>query len=334
MKRIMLIFFLILILVLVEIVNWICLALDYLIFPGFKTVVIKPPLFIIGMPRSASTFCYSLLASDFENSTSMKLWEILFAPSIIQKKIILVAKKLDIRINHAFSNAILKFERYLFQQNEAIHPISLFNFEEDDYLFLHVFSTLSFSFIFPRNKRFISFMQFDEKLAERQKRFLMNYYRSCIKRHLYVYGIDKRYLSKSPSHTPKIKALRQYFPGCQFIYLLRDPLQTIASTISLFKQFEKKFYLSVEKKIVVDRALILADSWYKYGLITCKHFLGKSVIVILFKDLVTKPFAAISNLYLHFGLEMSPQFEKTLLQLELDSRKFKSKINIRLKNMD
>ena len=325
MKRIILICLLTLVFLVVETVNWICLLLDHLIFPRFKRIEIKPPLFIIGMPRSATTFCYSLLSADFENTTSMKLWEILFAPSIIQKKTVLAIKEIDIRINHAFSKVILTLERYLFQQNEAIHPISLFNYEEDDYLFLHVFSTLSYSFIFPQNKRFTLFRQFDEKITDRQKRFLMNYYQGCIKRHLFIYGIDKHYLSKSPSHTPKIKTLMLYFPDCHFIYMLRNPLQAIASTISLFKQFEKPFYLSVDQDFVVDQALLLADNWYKYALISCNSFIGKSVFIMHYNDLITKPFNAVHDLYSDFGLEMTQQFINKLMILELNSKQFKSK---------
>lgn len=325
MKRFFLIFFLALFIVITEIFNWTCLALDHLFFPTFKKVVVKPPLFIVGMPRSATTFCYELVVADSANMTSMKLWEILFAPSILQKKIFRFMKRIDNLMNQSIKRRILSIEKYLFQQNEAIHPISLFNYEEDDYLFLHVFSTVAYSFIFPQNKWFSSFREFDEKLTERQKRFLMNYYQGCIKRHIFVYGTHKRYLSKSPSHTPKIKTLLQYFPGSQFIYMLRDPFQTIASTVSLFKQFEKPFQLSVGNEFMLDQAMILADKWYTYVLVTFNPIHQKSIFILLFKDLVSEPFISINNIYVQFGLEIDSQFKESLLKLELDSKNFKSK---------
>ena len=152
----------------------------------------------------------------------------------------------------------------------------------------------------------------------------MNYYQGCIKRHLYVFGADKRYLAKSPSHTPRIKTLLQYFPGCRFIYMLRDPLDTNASTITLFKQFKKIFHSSFETDLITDQVLILADIWYKYPLITCKSFLGKSVYVVLFRDLVSKPFNVVRDLYVRLGLELSPRFEKVLLQYEQRTANYKT----------
>ena len=320
MKRAILICFLFLVFIVVELINWSCLALDHLFYRGYKKIVIKPPHFIIGMPRSATTFCYALLLADSENISAMKLWEILLAPSVVQKKIILLIKRFDSRLNNRIYHAISYVDRYIFQEIKSFHPISLFNFEEDDYLFLPLLSTISFSFIFPKSNRLEYFRQFDEKMTDRQKKIIMNYYKGCIKRHLYVFGAQKRYLSKSPSHTSKIQTLNQYFPQCRFIYLLRDPLDTITSTIGLFKQFKTIFSSPIETRSITNQALLIADIWYKYPLITCRSFLN----IVLFNELIIKPKAVISQLYGQFGIEISTQFEKRLIHFEQTRENFKS----------
>jgi len=106
--------------------------------------------------------------------------------------------------------------------------------------------------------------------------------------------------------------------------MLRDPLDTIASTITLFKQFKKIFHSSLGMNSITDQALILGDLWYKYPLITCRSFLGKSVFVLLFNDLVSHPFTVINDLYLHLGQELSPKFEIVLLQYEKTSKNYKT----------
>ncbi len=324
MKRVILICFLFLVFIVVETINWSCLALDHIFYRGYKKIVIKPPHFIIGMPRSATTFCYALLLVDSENTTAMKLWEILLAPSVLQKKLILFLKRIDSRLNNSMYKVISCIDRYIFQDIKGFHPISLFNFEEDDYLFLPLLSTISFSFIFPKSNRLEIFRQFDEKMTERQKRVLMNYYQGCIRRHLYVFGADKRYLSKSPSHTSKIKTLNQYFPECRFIYLLRDPLDTITSTICLLKQFKTIFYTPIETSSISHQTLQLADIWYKYPLISCHALLSQSINIVLFKELISQPAAVIRQLYGHLGLAISMQFEKGLLHFEETRENFKS----------
>ena len=325
MKRAILIGVWIPVIILVEFINWTCLALDFLFFPRFKKVTIKPPHFIIGMPRSATTFCYALLLSDSRNISSMKLWEILLAPSIIQKKLILFIKQTDNHLNNIIYKTIYTIDHHFFKQIDSIHPISLFNNEEDDYLFVHVFASLSISFIFPESDRILSLRKFDENLTKRQKHFLMSYYRSCIKRHLYVFGKEKRYLAKSPSHTPKIRTLMEYFPDCRFIYLLRNPLDAIASTITLFQKFKEIFFLTLSKNEIIDLTLDLADSWYQYPLVSNKPLLNKAVFIVPFYQLVTHPYDSICGLYKKMNLEMSDSYCESLRQIVLDSVNFKSR---------
>ena len=66
--------------VLVELVTWMGFLLDEIFFRKYRTIEIKQPVFIIGVPRSGTTFLQRLLAQDEDQFTSMKFWEILLAP--------------------------------------------------------------------------------------------------------------------------------------------------------------------------------------------------------------------------------------------------------------
>ena len=72
----------------VEITTWTCFALDRIFYPDFLNVEIKSPVFIIGNPRSGTTFLHRLLALDEMHFSCMRMWEIFFAPSIVQRKML------------------------------------------------------------------------------------------------------------------------------------------------------------------------------------------------------------------------------------------------------
>ena len=46
----------------------------------------KLMVYIIGAPRSGTTRLHKLLAADKNQFTTMKMWELFFAPALIQKK--------------------------------------------------------------------------------------------------------------------------------------------------------------------------------------------------------------------------------------------------------
>jgi len=277
------------------------------------------------MPRSATTLCYSIINADSQNFSSMKLWEILFAPSIIQKKLALSIKKIDAKLNSPLYKSLKRFDRYFFKNIKDIHPTSLFSYEEDEFLFLHVLSTASSGFLFPKNKRILSLEQFDVKLKDSEKQFLMRFYRNCVKRHLFVFGFEKRYLAKSASYSPKIMTLLQFFPGSQFIYMLRDPLYTIASTVSLFRKIKELFHSGMKMEDITDHILSLADDWYSYPLVTCKSLLGRSVFILPFNTLTNIVSKAIQQIYSRLGQDMSADFLNFLYQSEIQMKTYKSR---------
>src|SRR5690606_37529268 len=67
--------------------NRIFMMLDYLFFFKFTRLKIDKSVFIVAVPRSATTYLFHKLANQRDKTTAMKLWEIAYAPSIIQKYI-------------------------------------------------------------------------------------------------------------------------------------------------------------------------------------------------------------------------------------------------------
>ncbi len=305
------------------------MGLDNLFYPGFKKTEIEPPVFIIGMPRSATTLIQNIIINDASHFTCPKLWEILFAPSILQKKLIKQIIKLDKRVNGFIYKRFKRIDNYLFRKMENHHPISLFSVDEDNYLFLHTFTAAALAVLFPKCKNISILRRFDDEIPENRKKFEMSFYIGCIQRHLYVFGKGRRYLSKSPPNNPKIRTLQATFPGCQFIYMLRDPLYTVASATCIFAQFRKMFLLHTDKQMISYGILLMADLYYNYPLIDCNDLKGKSLFIVTFNEITGDAHATIRKLYDNLGIEFSSEYEDFLLNSKntVQLHKTKNKYN-------
>jgi omega-hydroxy-beta-dihydromenaquinone-9 sulfotransferase len=324
MKKILILILLFPAAMVLAIITWVSLFLDHLFFPSFRHTKVNQPVFIVGMTRTASSWLHKTLYADRERFTSMKLWEMLFAPSIIQKKGFVLLQKLDKQTGGGLSSMLRKIDRYVFRRLKDSHPTSLFEIEEDDLVLIHILSNTLLVFIFPWVRRFRDLPWFDDRLSERQKKRIMHFYRGCIRRHLFVYGTGKTYLSKSPCHTPKIRSIRQVFPDSRFICTYRDPNQTISSSISLFLRFFSMFKTRHRQQEVIAFTQKLAAHWFSYPMKNFSEWPESDFIILAFVQLTSHPEQTINSLYRHFGYHMSDAYIQSLITIGEQSRAYTS----------
>jgi len=60
-----------------QLMHWLGFLLDDIFFRGYRTIDIKKPVFIVGIPRSGTTLFQRVLARDIDNFTGYDLWELL-----------------------------------------------------------------------------------------------------------------------------------------------------------------------------------------------------------------------------------------------------------------
>lgn len=255
-------FFLILILI-ISIINWLFLFLDNVFYSKFKKIKIINPVFIIGVMRSGTTYLYNVLHADNENFTSMKLWELVFAPSIIQKKMILFIYKIDKKQGGVFIKKIKKLDKKVFLKSANLHPLSLFSNEEDEVLFFNLFSSTLLLFLFPKSKYLKSLVVLDKKSISFWQKFLLVYYKNCIKRHLYVFGEDKIYLAKSPTYSGRMQVLLNYFRQSKIIYIYRDPNRTIPSAVSFISKIGQGLSMNWKPEQNEPDIINKLEMWYQ-----------------------------------------------------------------------
>ncbi len=283
--------------------------LDAIFYPQALRQEVKTPVFIIGNFRSGTTFLHRTMAAD-PQVTGTALWELYYASSVTYRRIFGWLARLDARLGSHLKKLLLKADDAL-GANYQMHKTSMFAVEEDDLFGYHIWSTyLLFSF-FPFPEILRNYLYYDEKIPPARRQKDMAYYRQVIQRHVFAHG-GKRYLSKSPSNTPKIRSLLATFPDARFIYLVRRPQEVLPSAIKLFNENLHIFADPKEPYVLQDLALEQAEAWYRYGLPTLQALPESQRIIVCYQDLVQTPRQTIERIYAHFGWEISPAYRRIL----------------------
>jgi hypothetical protein len=166
-----------------------------------------------------------------------------------------------------------------------------------------------------------------------RRRKIMQFYRSCLRRHLFARNSNKKFLSKNPTFCPKVDSLYEFFPDAKIIYLVRNPLETIPSIISWMSYEWKQFSDPVENYLFKDYLLELAKEWYEYPLDRFSQAPADSYVIIRYDDLMQNPRQIVENIYKKFGFELAPEFGKILDEANQRSACYKSRHNYSLRKM-
>jgi len=305
-------------------INHLCLALDEIFFPSYRKVAVEAPVFIVSMPRTGTTWLQNVIASDHEQFTSMKLWEMVFAPSIIQKKLVIMLSKADGHFHGSLEKRLRRWDKKLFSAYMPAHPTSFFGYEDDDLVMVNIFSNLFLVFFFPRLDLYDFLIRFDESNNVKRKQRIMSFYLKCVQKHMFVFGKGRTYLSKSASHPPRMNSLLKFFPGCRFIYTLRAPEQVIPSAISLVSRLGEIFHTRVTTGSVPQRVLQVCDLLFPCPLLIFLNLPKERYYVGLYDDLVNDVEQELIKLYNHLGFNLNDNFRQNLGIERLRCKSYKS----------
>lgn len=217
---------------LVWLTHWFCFLLDDLLFPSHRHLTIDRPLFIIGPPRSGTTHLHRVMAGHAEAFTTARAWELFLAPSVVQKKLLLLVARADRRCGGWLRRLAEKCERSFTHNTGQFHQSSLAQPEEDFYFLLMALACPALVVALPGHQRSWQSAFFEQAPASSRQALLHLYYR-CLQKHLAVFGEGRRLLSKNASANPWLPDLARLFPDASFAVCSRDPAEAIASMNSL-----------------------------------------------------------------------------------------------------
>lgn len=305
------------------IVLWLTFFLDHIFFPGFIKQKLDKPLFILGNFRSGSTFLQRLIARDSWQFTSATTWDIFISPSVSLTKLFACLRRVDGWAGSPLTRLLKGFDQRTLGRVK-IHPISFFQPEEDENFLLHLWSSFFAGMLFPFMEDYEDYFYFDQRIPERNRRGVMRFYQHIVQRHLYARKPVPHYLSKNPSFTPKISSIQKQFPDARIIYLVRDPLSMVLSTISWLGFTWRVFSDPLEKYPFKEEIVRFTRHWYDYPLEVLEKADPAKYMIIKHDHLVADPMKSVQQIYDKFGYVMNPEFEKILTEETEKSRRFNS----------
>jgi len=285
--------------------HWFFFALDDILFPAYKNHPIEKPLFILGNFRSGSTFLHRLLSRDSETFTSLTTWDIYLTPSVTQKKITQLVAHVDNKyFGRVLHRALFAFDRATLGKIK-IHPISFFQPEEDENIHMHVWDGYFVTFLFPFMEEFPDYIHFDEALTPEHKKRIMTFYKSMLQRHLYATG-KKHFVAKNPAFSAKVETLAEFFPDARILYLARNPLDMLPSTVSWINYARSQFTGPNEGYLYIDEILEMTRHWYRHPLQYIDAHPSPRNLIVNYDDLIQRPEAVIRGFYEQFGYPDQP----------------------------
>ncbi|HVN92351.1 MAG TPA: sulfotransferase [Terracidiphilus sp.] len=289
---------------------WIGFLLDEIFFSAYWEQQIEKPLFIVSNFRSGSTFVQRTLARDESTFTCLRTGDIYLMPSITQRRVFSLLSHIDRLLGRIFEKTLRRLDRISLGRLN-IHPFGLFDPEEDEHLFFYVWSTFFAGFVFPYLDELPPYQYFDTEIPRAERERLMAFYRRCIQRHMYSKG-GCFYLAKNPLFSARIESLLETFPDARIVYLVRNPLEMLPSTISLFSYMWRLFSDPDEKYPHREEILRWTQYWYDHPLEVIDRTSPGQSMIVRYDDLMQTPDIVFRSIYSRFGYPRSEQLETIL----------------------
>jgi hypothetical protein len=303
-RRIMSGFMTITFLLLLTIVNRSFMLIDNLLFPGFRKITMRKAVFITGVPRSATTYLHGAMADDQQNFTCFRLYELIFAPSIIQKYFLAWIIKIDRLAGRPLYRLSILWDKIFLSRISRLHKTGITQPEEDEILLLFAYSSVFLTFLFPEIRSAERHLFFDEEIDPAKRRKIMSFYKACLQRHVYFHDPteQKYFLSKNPSFVSKTLSLKETFPEARLLYMLRSPAYTIPSLINLNRNLYSLFYGNLEVNPLAAETKQMVIRWYAMADRALANEWISNSMVVPFQQITRNPNETIAAIYDFIGL--------------------------------
>lgn len=307
----------------VGLINVFSRLLDELLFPNFKEIKVKQPVFIISNPRSGTTFLHRLMCLDEEKFVYNLLYQSTF-PSITFYRMIQFFSAVDNKIGKPLHQLMDWINSKMFSGWDDIHATGFNKSEEDEGL--HFISGISPSvgLVTPFLKEFKA-LYIPDKLDDTTKEKIKKYYKTTIQRWMYALGSDKLLLMKTVMSSGRLEMLHELFPDVKIIFLIRNPYQAIPSFTSMFAEPWSVLFKDIPENSEEYREWgELGIAYYKYFNEQKNNFKKENFITIQYNDLVAQPKQTVLKIYEQLKLETSPAFLERLENATNKARAYKS----------
>lgn len=265
--------------------------------PSILSRSIDGPLFILGLPRSGTSFLHRLFAED-PDVLVMRSWQAVYpypdhpaagahgGPERVQSQLGLFGR--------------------IAPELSKIHPLDAFKPQECGEITAHAFRSRRFDATYdvPSYRRWLAHVGGQLEAMRFHRRFLQHLQR---RRH----GV---WALKWPDHVFALEALRAVYPDARIIACHRDPAKVLPSVARLTEVMRRPFVRRLDR-LELGRQ-VLGDWTDGAGRLTAFHRDGvwppERVFHLHFKALTADPLSTMQRLYRHFGLPFAPELRSRL----------------------
>lgn len=276
------------------------------------TRITHPPVFILGHQRSGTTLLHKLLACD-EQFCFLDTYDVLlpYSPAWWKRW----TKPVLQRLLRVFQVQNPHFNQYAFNLGDPL---------EEDFFTLGLAAPCSsyWGDAFPlRRDEFSDSAIFFKTPGSETAWAQMNEW--LVKKTTLRAG-GKRFLSKNPPHTGRVRPLLRQFPDARFIYLYRNPYQVFYSTFAQWQRTIRRFYMLQE----VSDATIESIVFRYYSRLLESYELEKTqiptdnLVEVCYEELKKAPIPALRSVYSALGLQWTPQTEHAMTDLLEAERRY------------
>ena len=228
--------------------HWLGFGADALCFRSARQQPLTSPLFVLGIPRSGTTFVHRLLAEDAARFTTMTTWQAVLAPSISERLLWQGVGRVDRLAGAPMRRLRDALTRWLAGDFDAIHEVGLDDAEEDYLALLPFAACFIMALAFPDTPALWRLAALDRETDAEERTSIMQAYRSILQKHCYASGGQRQLLSKNAAFASWAGALAEAFPDARFIICLRDPASALASQISAIEPGRRLFAVDPERR--------------------------------------------------------------------------------------
>ncbi len=271
--------------------------LDNIFYRDIKNTEVREPIIVIGHPRSGTTSLQNYIAQTGE--VAFSTFQTLLFPSILMRKLLTPAAMLFNKFN-------------ILDSEKKGHRMELFSIEEDEGLFLHSLNTEILTIFCPwlllnpeTRKKGIRAGWHDFNGEESD----MPFFREYLKRQL-VTQKKRRVLLKTNPSVLRIQKILKYFPDAKFVYIYRDPVETIPSFFSMHYNFINERLTENELNTYFTHKYKYSFMLYHYFEKISKKIPAEQLLSVEFEELKNDPGSLMKKISDFTRLAMSESYQE------------------------
>ncbi len=271
------------------------------------------PVFILGQPRSGTTFLHRTLAEDDKNFVAIKHIEWRYPYLCVQKLI----ARFDWIQGLLGGNYWPDTEEG--RKASRMHPNSLSDWEEDGIFFEEAFLHHFFIFLrFPFPDLLDKVDDFEGLPEKDQKRILLAH-KKVIQKILYLRGLNgQRYLSKEVTSHNKIEQIIKLYPNARFVISARHSGDFMNSLLKLVR-YSTMSKIGVDPQLIPGWEKVFVERMYNDSLqlvdLVTNHISQDRQVKVAFRHFTGNVLGEVERIYRDLGLDLSVEYETYLVDL-------------------